>query len=219
MGKKEQGLTLLEVAIAMAILAIGILSLMTVIGSVGSVSQFGRDYNLAYRAASSALDHLKSYEAFENLYIDFHTFQSDYVSPDRGPFAVLENGQVVWQVINPEAPPADLGGVAVVGYGWLEFVTNEFRYPTLEWGTATACTQVYPGKESLRTDDGDGVWDMVDLDADGYASEEAVTQGRTAGTPADAVGLYALLPVKVTIRIFNSDIEVVKRDWIVRGKW
>ncbi|RME84541.1 MAG: type II secretion system protein [Planctomycetota bacterium] len=206
----NKGFTMLESMIAIIFLSVGIMALLAALSQTSNLAFLAQDREVGSRAASIALEYLRGYKDWQNLYLNFKDYQQNYVSPTQGPFPVLKDGSIPWgQHIDPANPPAKINGLDVVGYGWLEFVTNEQGYDPAIWGTETALNNAS--------------WNF-DLDGDGVASAANITVGRTAGTTA-ASGYYITLPVRIVVRIYNrlrpgetgNEVEIESKTFLMNN--
>lgn len=212
---KKFGHTLLEVVISMTLLVVGVMALVLTLGTSQNTVFTAQKIADANRAATIVLETLRGDKHFETLYTRYSGFNFTNLTT-AGPFFVMEDGRINWNPVasTPNNPPA-----GAVGYGWMNFVVKENGgYSTVEWGTETAWTT-----GATNDADGDGVKDGIDLDGDGNANRVAnMTSGRTQATALGTWNLYTILPVKITIRIFQTAgsstfIEVIKRGWITNS--
>jgi type II secretory pathway pseudopilin PulG len=212
-SKRRTGLTLIEIMIAASLLAIGIVGLVAALYTSTATISVSQELSLGNRAATLSLEAMRGQKDFYNLYNNYKNYK--YTNDTTaGPFFINSDGSIQWSTggNTPSSPPS-----TAIGFGYFEFVTNENGgYSTKEWGTATSWAT------GASTDsDGDGSVDGFDLDGNGFATNVAVTLGRTSETNT-SFGYYVVLPVKVVIKIYldkqtNNRLEVIRRAWLVNN--
>lgn len=191
------GYSLLEALIAGFLLAVGILSLVFSLHTSSKLIITAQNSYFAAEVAKQALSILEREKDYGKIYQKYKVY--DDGGPDRR-FYILEDQTILWD--RPKKPPE-----GARGEGFFTFVTHEWQYSEKEWGTETAFFtdgKIHPGK--------------IDLDGNGKAEDRFILIGRTAETPVDEFGYFIILPVKVTVRFYDSSTDnyiiVERKTWL-----
>ena len=98
--KKESGLTLIEIALAIIILTVGILSIFSVIIPSMYLDQSSREFDIAKAAAADKLEEIRAYD-FDSVYT---TYNNSYFSVQElgVPSGITNTGYVNINNANPD---------------------------------------------------------------------------------------------------------------------
>ena len=190
---RQRGLTLVELIIAMAILAVAIMALVSSITSSGQIQQVTREKTIAYNAARQQIEKMRVYATAE-IYSRYNSTTADDGNYPSG----LHPGNT-FHVPRLTTPS-----------------TNVPTYWSVQVGTTTkeAWTSTTVGGVTQKDTFGDligndGVGEIVFPESGGQLTETYVDAGmgmpRDLNRDGDALdtnvgGSYKILPVKVTVR-------------------
>jgi len=184
--QREQGLTLVELVVAMAILAIAILALVSSITSSGQIQQNTRERVIAYNAAREIIEKMRVYAVGE-VYSRYNSKTSDDTF-----FTGVHPGNTfhVPRLAAPKTVPATWSNTATEAWsattigGVLQLDTFGNAIGNDGYGLVT-----FPETANvLREDYVDSAMGMPkDLNRDGLV------------TTADVSQSYKILPVKITV--------------------
>jgi prepilin-type N-terminal cleavage/methylation domain-containing protein len=195
----EQGLTLVELIIAMAILAVAIMALVSSITSSGQIQQNTRERVIAYNAAREQIEKMRVYATAE-IYSRYNNTEADDVNYPSGGWAGHPG---------PTFHVPRLAAPSVVPAKWWIHSTS-----ALETWKATSVVPVPAGASTVQLDGfgnpigNDGYGRITFPEVGGVLNESYVDAAmgmprdldRSGGVVnADVSGSYKILPVKVTV--------------------
>ena len=186
---EKKGQTLIEVAIALFVLSVAIVSLWSVFAVALRLMETTRANQWAEQAVENVMAELRSFPDFGKIYLHYGKYDG---SSGERKFYIQPDLSVVWGEVPKEA----------IGEGYLEFVTSERGYDPLVWGTGTAFSsggEVIPGG--------------IDLNGDGHLDTGYFPLGQTEGTPFSSARCFRLLPVRIFVRIYGGVGDEV---WVER---
>jgi prepilin-type N-terminal cleavage/methylation domain-containing protein len=195
--KRERGLSLVELVIAMAILAVAIMALVSGIMSSSQIQQTTREKVIAYNAAREVIEQMRSYR-IDDIYYRFNSNSGDDLAPPNpgNTFHVPRLGM-----------PSSIPGL------WTLPATWSVSGP----GSALPWTDTSLGITNGFGDllGKDGVGEIIFPEVGGHLSETYVdadmgmpkdlnrngkaTDVNVAHVPYDATQDYTILPVKVRV--------------------
>ncbi|RME05222.1 MAG: prepilin-type N-terminal cleavage/methylation domain-containing protein [Planctomycetota bacterium] len=196
--KGKDGFSLIEILIAAAILAAGLVAFLAAIADSSTFVSKTSNRTLALQALETALEHLraKADTDFGNLYQDFSQWNPN------NPFTVEQNANVVF--MTPDAYVAAFPSrEPPLGQGYFEFVTNETT--DVYMGTDLPFEERFGTAIAFNSQGGtpNPPPYLVDITGDGAVTANAVIWGRTVDSPTSG-DYFIFMPVYITIEVYSA---------------